>query len=126
MTESPRESSVLRAILLAVSKVGARLFRNQVGAYRIARPTCIECQRFGRVLRSGLCVGSSDLIGWRPVTVTQDMVGQRLAVFVALEVKRLDGGRTSDEQAAFVAAVQRAGGIAAVVRSDAEAVDALR
>lgn len=73
-----------------------------------------------RVLQAGLHEGSSDLIGWRTVTVSPEMVGSRLAVFTAIEVKT-PGGRTSKEQKTFIASVQAAGGIAGVVESEEEA-----
>jgi len=63
-----------------------------------------------------LCVGSSDLIGWRSVTVRPEDVGRRLAVFVAIEAKT-GGARLTKEQRAFVEAVRAAGGLAGVARS---------
>jgi hypothetical protein len=93
-----------------------RLFRNTVGR--------VFDERSQRWIQYGLCVGSSDLIGWKSVTITPEMVGQKVAVFVALECKSATGNAT-DEQCMFVDAVQRAGGIAAVVRSDAQAELAL-
>jgi hypothetical protein len=109
------EMAILRQIMLSCGNGAARLWRNQVGQYEL---------KDGRILRSGLCKGSSDLIGWRTVEVTPDMVGQRVAVFVALEVK--DRGRLTAEQAQFLEVVRRAGGIAAEVRSVDDAQAALR
>lgn len=107
--------AVLRNILLACGRAGVRLWRNNTGALE---------DKTGRVVRYGLCKGSSDLIGFCTVTVTEDMIGQRLAVFVALEVK--DKGRLTTEQAQFLDVVRQAGGIAAEVRSVADAEAALR
>jgi hypothetical protein len=42
-------------------------------------------------VRFGLCKGSSDLIGLRSLEITPELVGQRLAQFVALEVKAAQG-----------------------------------
>ncbi len=110
------EAALLRSLLLVSSKLGATVFRNQVGQYRLAKPGCMECQRFGRIIRSGLAVGSSDLIGWLPVTITPAHVGKRLAVFVGVEAKAEDG-RLRPEQKAFLAALQRAGAVCGVARS---------
>ena len=110
------ESKLVRSLLLASSVLGARLFRNQVGHYQLVD---------GRHISSGLCVGSPDLIGWKTVTVTPSMVGQRIAVFVGIEAKRPSGGRLSEPQRAFLAALEQAGGIAAVVRSVADLDSAL-
>ena len=93
----------------------ARLWRNNTGALRDAR---------GQLVRYGLCPGSSDLIGYPSVVITPDMVGQRLAVFAAVEVK--DRGRPTEQQAAFINLVQQAGGLAGVARSVADALSILR
>ena len=67
-------------------------------------------------MRFGLCKGSSDLIGLRSLEITPEMVGQRVAQFVALEVKTASGV-VSSEQRAFLQLVQQLGGVAAVCRS---------
>lgn len=104
------ELAVQNAIRLAVGRGAARLFRNNTGALK---------DQQGRLVRYGLCKGSSDLIGWRTVTVTPDMVGQQLAVFAAVEVK--DRGAPTPEQLHFIAQVKAAGGLAGVARTVAEA-----
>ncbi len=111
-----RENSVLRTVLtLGVGAV--RLFRNTVGRVYDARSQ--------RWIQYGLCVGSSDLVGWKSVTITPEMVGSTVAVFVALECKS-DSGTATPEQKTFVAAVQRAGGIAGIVRNVDQAKLVLR
>jgi Holliday junction resolvase len=73
-----------------------------------------------RIIEAGLSApGSSDLIGWRSVTVTPDMVGQKIAVYCAVEVKT-DKGRVSPEQQKFVDNVSAAGGYAVIARSEAD------
>lgn len=59
--------------------------------------------------------GGSDLIGWKEVEITQEMVGTKVAVFAAVEVKE-GTGRASREQKQFLDAVDRAGGIAILAR----------
>jgi hypothetical protein len=68
-----------------------------------------------RPLHAGLCEGSSDLIGWTPVTITPDMVGTTIAVFTAVEVKT-GRVRVTEAQTRFLDAVTAAGGIARVAR----------
>jgi len=70
----------------------------------------------GVPVRYGLQPGSSDLIGWRTITITPEMVGQRVAVFASIEVKSTTG-RIRQEQQQWLDAVQAAGGIAGVARS---------
>jgi len=122
-----KEAPILREVL-ALSKAGVRLFRNTVGAAFIGpfvwADGAVIVTRPQRV-QFGLCRGSSDVIGWRTVVITQDMVGQAMAQFVALEVKN-DRGRVTAEQQAFIDHVNRCGGIGAVVRSADEAEGVLR
>lgn len=108
------ESDLLYRLLVRCSALGARVFRNNVGKLQ---------DRNGRVVTYGLCVGSSDLIGYLPVTIGPEHVGQTLAVFVAIEAKT-ETGRLRPEQRQFLDVVQGHGAIAGVVRSveDAEAL----
>ena len=109
------ELAVQNAIRLEHGAGPARLWRNNTGALKDAT---------GRLVRYGLCPGSSDLIGLRQVTITPDMVGQQLAVFVAIEVK--DRGRATEQQQAFISLVQQAGGLAGIARSVADALSILK
>jgi hypothetical protein len=111
------ERRIQSEIQLAASAGGgpARLWRNNVGALRDQR---------GQLVRYGLCPGSSDLIGYRTITITPDMVGQRVALFTAIEVK--DRARPTDQQQAFISLIQHAGGLAGVARSVPDALSILR
>ena len=75
--------------------------------------------RNARPLYAGLCKGSSDLIGMKSVEITPEMVGQRVAVFTAIEVKQKRGRVTKDQQH-FGKAVLKAGGIFIIARSPAD------
>jgi len=107
MVSSPSEHEIQQRIRLACGRRAVRLWRNNTGAL-------VDQQ--GRFVRFGLCKGSSDLIGLRSLEITPEMVGQRVAQFVALEVKTASGV-VSSEQRAFVQLVQQLGGVAAVCRS---------
>lgn len=67
-----------------------------------------------RVFHAGPPAGFSDLAGWTEHTVTADDVGRKLAVFTAVETKTATG-RPTPAQLAFVEAVRRSGGRAAVL-----------
>lgn len=114
------ESAILKATLLRASQLGLRLFRNQVGAgvagviLREVEPGVFLVR--GRRVTMGLCTGSSDLIGWKPITIMSDMIGSKVACFVALEIKSASG-RPTPEQNNFMDRVREAGGIAAIVRA---------
>lgn len=128
------ETTLQKQIMLAASQAGATIFRNNTGngvagakMFRIEKDGPVFLKqgdwvvRQGSRIQYGLCVGSSDLIGWRTVTITPEMVGGKVAVFLALEVKT-PTGRASDEQTNFINTVRRAGGLAGVVRSADEAL----
>jgi hypothetical protein len=108
-----QETELQQRIRLALgTRPDARLFRNQVGS--------LPDPRTGRLVTFGLARGSADLIGWRSVVVTPDMVGRRLAVFCSIEIKTATG-RLRPEQQAWLGVVQDAGGIAGVARSVTDA-----
>jgi len=79
--------------------------------------------RAGRPVTFGLCPGSADLIGYRTVEVDAGLLGRRLAVFSAVEVKSRTG-RPTAEQSQFLNHISEAGGRAGIARSvtDAEAI----
>lgn len=62
-------------------------------------------------------VGQGDLLGWHSMTITPEMVGCRIAVFLSIECKRTEGGRTSADQKHWRDMVLLAGGIAGVANS---------
>ena len=106
------EANIQNQILAAIgSRPDCRLFRNHVGRVQ---------DQYARWHTLGLCVGSADLIGWRAVTVTQEHVGQTLAVFLSIEVKT-DKGKPSTEQLRWQKVVKQHGGIAMIARSAEEA-----
>jgi len=111
MASYPSEHEIQQRIRLACGRGAVRLWRNNTGAL-------VDQQ--GRFVRFGLCKGSSDLIGLRSLEITPELVGQRVAQFVALEVKTAQG-MLRPEQRAFLRLVQELGGVAAVCRSVEEA-----
>ncbi len=83
MASSPSEHEIQQRIRLAYGRGAVRLWRNN---------TCALVDPQGRFVRFGLCKGSSsDLIGLRSLEITPELVGQRLAQFVVLEVKTAQG-----------------------------------
>jgi hypothetical protein len=127
------ESVIMRQVMLALSSMGTTIFRQNVGQGVVGRIMWIRkpqsilvnagdaVVRGARVFHAGLCPGSSDLVGWRSVVVTEEMVGRRLAVFTAIETKD-PRGRTSPEQQNFIDRLNMAGGIGGVAYSPEEAV----
>lgn len=73
-----------------------------------------------RPFSTGLPAGFADTFGWVPVTITQDMVGQTFARFIAGEVKT-PKGKVRPEQEKFLNAVNRNGGVGDVWRNPDDA-----
>jgi hypothetical protein len=126
-----RESKILVAIRDACSRGHVRLWRNSVGTALVINhkhpftkqaiiSACIKLAEergaFAQRMSFGLCEGSGDLIGYRQVVVTPDMVGKTLAVFTSCEVKT-ETGRVRPEQVNWLAHINGAGGMAFVARS---------
>lgn len=125
-----REKPIQQQILLDLGGLpGVRLFRQNVGNFWQGQ---VHSQGGGfvtlenpRRVQCGLAPGSSDIIGLQSVVIAPEHVGQTLARFVAVEVKG-SKGRPTAEQEAFIAMVQRFGGVAGIARSVAEAERILR
>lgn len=103
------EAPIIGKLMLAATKEGGRLFRNNCG-------TLLDVN--GRPVKFGVAnPGGSDLIGWRSVIVTPEMVGKKIAIFTAREVK-IGRTKVTTNQQAFIDAVNAAGGDARIVRAD--------
>lgn len=113
------ESLILKEIIAALSMGGVPLWRNNTGKARTVDGRFIK---FGIPSADG---GGSDLIGITPVTITADMVGKKIGVFTAVEVKS-KSGRATKAQLQFIENVKNWGGIAGVARSEQEALDLIR
>jgi hypothetical protein len=123
------DTSFLNSLLLACSRGATRLFRNSNGVGWVGKSW--RCPKDGatvtlaagdvvvrkaRVLHAGLIAGSGDLIGWHTITITPDMVGDRVALFVSAEAKE-GKGKLEADQRNWRDQVNAAGGIAIEVRS---------
>lgn len=81
------EAWVQSAVRLEAAQKGARLWRNNVGVLedKTGRPVRYGLANDSKALNEKL--KSSDLIGWKCVTITPDMVGRTIAQFTARECK---------------------------------------
>lgn len=118
------ESEIQQLIRLESPKLGVTLLRNNQGGFK---------DETGRLVRFGLGnespnqpFKSSDLIGWTEIIVTEEMIGQRLAIFTAIEVKSEKWKPSKDEreekQNNFIKWVKSRGGIASMVNTVEEFV----
>ncbi len=121
-----KESVLLKDFLVKFSRLGHRLFRQNVGKgwigttitkpgiYKLTRGDVLIKQ--ARPLIAGLVKGSGDLVGWTNVTVTNEMVGKSVPVFTNAEVKT-PNVRVTIEQKNFIDYINSVNGIAMVAYS---------
>ena len=135
-----QETSIVNEIMKDTSKHGVRLFRNVRGMFYTIEgvkalisaamslnPARIKqaAQQLRMTTAGLLASGASDLIGFTPVIVTQEMVGQKIAIFTACEIKTADG-RVAKEQEDFMNFVRISGGYAGIARSTDDARKIMR
>ena len=113
------ETELQQNIQIESSKLGHKLWRNNSGAF---------IDSTGRLIRFGLGhvsknqpFASSDLIGFTMVEITKEMVGTKIPVFTAIEVKNSKWKYTETErelaQKKFMDVIQMNKGIASFVNS---------
>ena len=127
------EADLMRRLQMAASRLGARLFRQQVGTGWVGKVTRGPLPnislgpndvliRNARPFKAGV-EGMSDLGGWVSVEITPEMVGSTVAVVAQAEIKL--NGRPTTQQLAWIACVNKAGGRAGIARSEKDLADIL-
>lgn len=115
--QGDHEAVVQSEVRLEAARLGIRLFRNNVGALQDERGIPVRFGLANDNAHINKVLKSSDLIGWRPVTITPDMVGRVLAQFVSRECKARDwtwrGTEREQAQQAWITLVLSEGGDAA-------------
>lgn len=113
-TEPRSEAYVQSQVRLEAARKGYFLTRNNKGVLPDRRGVPV---RFGLMNESSaqdkVCK-SGDLIGIRPLVVTEDLVGMVVGQFVSVEVKR-PGGVIHPAQHAWAALVRKRGGLGLIV-----------
>ena len=118
LTLSNSETKIQQEIRIALGqRSDLRLFRNETG--KLPDP------RTGRWVQFGLAKGSSDLIGFKTVKITPEMIGQEIAQFVSIEIKT-ERGKLTDVQQNWLQKVKSSGGIVGVARTVKDALQILK
>lgn len=120
---SASESNVSSRTRLAAVVKHWRLWRNNRGAGKLENGNFVRWGLANDSIKLGKVLKSGDLIGWRPVVITSDMVGKVIAQFVSVETKAADWRApprdTKDEDAAaqylWAELVNREGGYAVFI-----------
>lgn len=107
------ETAILQKIRLKASRLGWKLSRNNSGAFQDVN---------GRWVKYGcFAPGGADLIGFRTITITPDMIGKKISQFIAIEVKT-PTGKIKPEQQHFIDTVNNSGGVGIIARSEGDLV----
>lgn len=128
-----KENNLLKEIQIKLSKLNWRLFRNNTGSAWVCYGKPIRIKETGkyflesgsvvlqkaRPIDYGLVKGGGDLFGWRPIVITQDMIGMTIAQVCNVEAKT-SGTKTTKEQLNFHNYILNSGGFSKIVKSEEE------
>lgn len=111
------EAAVQSAVRLEAARKGIRLFRNNVGALVDSRGVPVRYGLANESKQVNDVCKSADLIGWRPVLIGPEHVGQVIGQFVSRECKKpgwhYTGDAHEEAQLAWAQLVTAGGGDAA-------------
>lgn len=113
------ESNVQSRVRLEAAEKGVHLWRNNVGAGQLSNGNHIRWGLANDSAAVNALLKSGDLIGIRPMVVTQDMVGKVIGRFVSRECKaegwHPDGSPRTVAQERWRDLINKLGGDAAIV-----------
>jgi len=122
------ESAILNQVRLVASRLGWRIWRNNKGAGKLENGSFVRWGLCNESAAVGSQIRSADLIGIRPVVITQAMIGQTIGQFVSVEVKA-PGWRPSatneheTAQRRWATLINELGGYAVITNNVDEAVN---
>ncbi len=124
------EAPIQNEIRLDVAAFDVHLYRNNSGAFKNDRGQWVRFGLANDSAKVNKTTKSSDLIGFRPLLITPEMVGRVVPVFSAIDAKPPGWVfRQSDDrsvaQLKFIDHVKRYGGFAGFATSVQEARDIL-
>lgn len=113
-TKPKSEAAVHYEVRLECARAGIHAWRNNVGAGFMQDGSFIRWGIANESPTLNAMLKSSDVIGFRPTLITQDMVGSTFAKFFAREIKHSEWAYSDTEheraQLRFITLVQRNGG----------------
>jgi len=116
---SAAHTKLLKQTLIELGKrfETGRFFRNEVGQGWFFPPwTKFFEKENARYLVYGMSVGTPDIVGFTIKEITEDMVGQKIAIFTGYEIKTGESVQ-SVEQKNFQKILESFNGIYKVIRS---------
>lgn len=91
------EAAVQSIVRLEAARKGFRLWRNNVGALLDSRGVPVRYGLGNDSPQVNKRIKSADLIGWKPLLITERMVGSTIAQFLSRECKAPGWHYTGDE-----------------------------
>lgn len=124
--ETGNEATVQATVRLEAAAAGWELWRNNLGAAVDERGVPVRFGLANDSAKLNARIKSADLIGIRPVLITQDMVGSTIGQFASIETKRpgwrFSGTEREDAQMRWATIVTAAGGFARFVTGKGQLV----
>ncbi len=96
--EQLSESAVMNIIRLEATRKGARLWRNNVGALYTVDRNFIRYGLANESAGMNRQIKSADLIGIRPITITEKHIGYTIGQFISREIKHSDWSYTGTDR----------------------------
>lgn len=116
------EAAIQNKVRLEFNETGGRIWRNNIGAAKDANGNFFRYGLANDTKKMNEVVKSGDLIGLRPVLITQDMVGSTIGQFVSREVKKrgwkYTGTAREQAQVAWAYLINKLGGDAKIVSEE--------
>lgn len=120
--DASAEARVQSEIRLKAARAGKYLFRNNVGAGKLASGSFVRFGLGNDSVALNAKFKSADLIGIERVQVTQEMVGSHIGRFLSVECKRRDwklaGTLEECAQVAWATLINAQGGRAIITNTD--------
>jgi hypothetical protein len=121
LKDSESEASIKNKIRLEASHKGARLWVNNIGAFSTINGDFVRYGLANESSRQNKHIKSSDLIGIKPIEITQEHLGLKIGQFLCREVKRSNWRYANTEhekaQLNWIRLINSLGGDAAFVTS---------
>jgi len=116
------ETDLLNSIRLKYSAMGARLWRNNVGAYYDTKRQLIRYGLANESKKINESLKSADLIGILPITITAEHIGKTIGQFVSLEIKKprtsIKNNKRFNAQKNWMNLINKLGGYAEIINHD--------
>lgn len=122
--DSRSEADIMQRVRLRASKLGMRLWRNNVGAAYMQDGSFVRYGLANDSAQLNAAIKSADLIGIRPILITEQDIGRTIGQFVSREIKsgnwKYRGTKREQAQLAWARVICMLGGDAKIINNEEE------